>query len=90
MKKNYNLYLNIEACEILKQKRYNISEFINNLICQEVGLITEDIPNKEEYLKLVNAKLVSNIQELKKQIKNIKETKQKTKKSDFKPMLMKK
>lgn len=82
MKRQYNLYLDIEAIEILKSKGMdNFSAFCNAMLMQEAELKNNtDDPNSA--LKIANAKLITTINTQKLEIEALrKEIKESSKKS---------
>jgi len=80
MKRQYNLYLDIDSMEILKVRNVNISQFISNLVEAEAGLIPDDKVSESEKMKLANGKLIEELnrikQELEKTKKEMKEKKE--------------
>ena len=71
------LYLDIEAIEILKQRNLNISDFVSNLLLQECEI--KDNSNKDNDLKIINARVLSSNNELKKEVESLKKEVEKLK-----------
>ena len=81
MKRQYNLYLDIDSMEILKARNVNVSQFISGLVEVEAGLTPEDKTPEVDKLKLANAKLIERLHQQKEEYeKKLKEkNKEKTK-----------
>lgn len=65
MKRQYNMYLDIEAIEILKTKGMdNFSSFINAMLMQEAE-IRDNAEDPNSALKIANAKLITELNQQK-------------------------